>query len=657
MFAKNQQSLALCLTAGFWMHAGIAAAAVTDRSSLGAKDIPTHYEVTLHVANTHDGATDAEANTGENADQPLVTMNRSLEIARQHLQRGRSVQIKIGAGVYQEMVDFRVSSGEGKARETPLAILGDPDGGTYFRGSDSVGFEPETWSAVEGHPDVFEHVWLDDRGIEWGPWGEKYGVFLRGVTARSELVFVNDQLLKPVELEAYRWTGLTSKELRAKDDDDGQMKGQADAKLVYDGVVEGGLDQLKQPWTFAVADRDESPEHLRDRLFIRLPEGETPQTIGRIEVGLDYDFGWEIRGKDNVVMKDITIERYATPYLGQAFKLTGVNNGYFENILVRHNSGKAYGLGDGGHLTFINCDVVENGGRGFGGTRFANTLIQDCNFDFNNWRGVLGGFTGWDTSAVKITRTRNVLFSRCTAVGNAAHGFWTDVFNGGVTFEKCFSYGNWRRGIFFELSGDDVESGDDHALQCVSAYNGEYGIMAMNVRRPVIENCLVFNNADGQIALARSGKRPPFNAAGFEWIRVINNTVISQNDAPAMSITAHPDHGGRDLISVLQIDRNRYVTSNPSDAFTHAHAPNLNFEQWRSLLTHRDDPSMNDESSTLQPLTGQEAGVFDLTNPDSEIVRQSESLGVTLPVDAIKKVTLPLPAEKADWDFVWAHLR
>ena len=622
-----------------------------------ARDLPgidepdVDWDVEIYVA--ADASASGGGDRGAAKDDAWPTISEGLEAARKHLQRGESVKLNIAAGVYRENVDFRVSSGEGKAPQTPLAILGDPDGGTIVRGSSPDGYEPQTWQKVEGYDNVYAHAWDDDRGIEWGPWGEKFGVFFKGVTARSELVFVGDKVLKPVELEVYEWTGLTSKQLREKDDDDGKMKGQADARLAYRGIAEAGLGVLDAPWTFAVADRDESPEHLRDRLFIRLPEGQTPESIDTIEVGSANAQGWEIRGKHHVVMKDITIERFATHYLGQAFKLTGVEHGYFENILIRHNGGKAYGLGDCASMTFINCDILENGGRGFGGTRFSDTLIEGSDIHFNNWRGILGGFTGWDTSAVKITRTNDVLFRACTAVGNAAHGFWTDIYNESVTFERCFAYGNWRRGIFFELSGDDPEDGDDHAIRCVSAYNGEYGVMAMNARRPRIQDCLLINNAQGQIALARSGTRPPHNAAGFERIEVVGNRAISQNGAPVLDVTAYPDHGGNDLVQVLQIDQNRYATSKPNEAFARRSAPALSLDGWQSLLSKREGKNADDRRSRLMRVDGDRADWLDLTDESSDIVREIRSMDVPLPIEALSRVPVPLPTEKSAWNIIW----
>lgn len=98
------------------------------------------YCVDLHVAPGHPAAGDT--NDGLSADTPLLTIQGAIDRAQSFLNAGTSVKIVVAAGIYREKLAYTAS---GAATNTPLAIEGDPGGGTRILGTVADGFQPGTW--------------------------------------------------------------------------------------------------------------------------------------------------------------------------------------------------------------------------------------------------------------------------------------------------------------------------------------------------------------------------------------------------------------------------------------------------------------------------------------------------------------------------------
>ena len=608
-------------------------------------------DVQLYVSSAA-GARDT--NDGRSAARPVATINGALKTAVELLSKGQSVKINVGAGTYHEAIKLDIATEERTLRDTPLVIEGDANGQTFLSGAQSQGFEAASWQPVAGHPGLWSHSWNERRPLVIGPWQDR-GVYIKDVSARSEMLLVDGQVLMPVELEDYEVVdpdGPRTKPRKPGGTIENPTETNVPATFEYRGVDPKGWDLIDAPWEFAVADNPASPAEYRGVIAMRLPDGKTPADYQTIEIGAPYeDGGVTLRNKRNIVLRDMTVRAFATPFRSASVTIDGCVNGVLDNFRLEDVGGIGVNFGGVSHFTLRDSTFTRCGQRGFGGGSNAQILIEDCHFDFNNWRGALSGFNGWDTSGTKIARTQNAIFRRCTAIGNKTHGFWIDISNRNVTYDRCLSYGNYRNGFFFELSGPDATDGGDTAINCVSANNGEWGFWFLNIRRPTAESCLAINNELGQFGVGRSGDREPFNAAGYETHTIINSRAITQNGTPALAIYSGIKSGSKDLMEVLRAQNNRYESSQPDQALMLYKEKLTGLAEWQQALAARAGVTMNDQSSTLVAVPSFEQQPMLLTDADSPLVEAIRAKGVPLPIDDLRAVRLPVSYRGNSNDF------
>jgi hypothetical protein len=123
---------------------------------------------------------------------PLKTLNAAFKQAKAHLDAGEATKIVIGAGNYRETLGHQVLTG--RAKDTLLVLEGAGADKTTWSGS-------EVWSAPKWKS-LGNGIYVADWPYEWGnhsyPWETP-----RVLGHRSEMVFVNGQLLRQVLLEDY----------------------------------------------------------------------------------------------------------------------------------------------------------------------------------------------------------------------------------------------------------------------------------------------------------------------------------------------------------------------------------------------------------------------------------------------------------------------
>src|SRR5262249_53898615 len=133
-----------------------------------------------------------------------------------------------------------------------------------------------------------------------------------------------------------------------------------------------------------------------------------------------------IENKNNVVLRGLEV-RHANPRFETAgLSVRGCRNVLIENCRTDWNGGVGLSFVGTRNLTIKNCVANHNGGKGMNGVT-GNSLIEDCETSWNNWRGAQSGFLGWASAAIKVARVNNLVFRRHVAVGNETGGIWFDI--------------------------------------------------------------------------------------------------------------------------------------------------------------------------------------------------------------------------------------
>ena len=152
----------------------------------------------------------------------------------------------------------------------------------------------------------------------------------------------------------------------------------------------------------------------------------------------------------NVLIKNLTIEKYASVAQKGAVHGMGAVNWVVENSELRLNSGAAIGVGAGGRV--LNCDLHHNGQNGIVGEgkdiQVENTRI---------WTNNIYGFDpGWQAGGLKLALSEGVVLRGNQVYDNNGQGLWCDIGCRNVLYEGNVVERNRGAGIFHEISYDAV---------------------------------------------------------------------------------------------------------------------------------------------------------------------------------------------------------
>jgi hypothetical protein len=147
-----------------------------------------------------------------------------------------------------------------------------------------------------------------------------------------------------------------------------------------------------------------------------------------------------------VLIKNLTIEKYASFAEKGAIDGSAAAGWVAENCEMRLNSGGGIGVGAGGRVR--GCDIHHNGQIGITGAG-RDILIENNQIWANNIRGF---DTSWEAGGVKLA-----LSDRATFRGNHVHdnigaGLWCDIDCRNVLYENNLVERNHGDGIFHEIS-------------------------------------------------------------------------------------------------------------------------------------------------------------------------------------------------------------
>src|SRR5205814_4241301 len=188
--------------------------------------------------------------------------------------------------------------------------------------------------------------------------------------------------------------------------------------------------------------------------------------------------------RKNIALAGLVIQHDTTPfYQGDAVSLDKTTNVLLQDCTIQWNSHK--GVNDGNVKNLIlRRDVLDNNGlAGMGGSKIKGLTIENTEASYNNWRGGLGGFTGWDPAGVKQLYLHDAIIRGLNASNNQARGLWLDTNCINVLVDKATLNSNVKDGIFIEANEGPIT-----IQNSVIARNAEYGVKDANAAGVILKN-------------------------------------------------------------------------------------------------------------------------------------------------------------------------
>lgn len=152
----------------------------------------------------------------------------------------------------------------------------------------------------------------------------------------------------------------------------------------------------------------------------------------------------------NVLIRNVTIEKYASVAQKGAVQAQDVTGWIVENCELRLNSAAGIAVGSGSRVR--GCDIHHNGQIGITGAG-RDIVIEDNQIWANNTRGF---FSGWEAGGVKIAPGDDLVFRANRVHDNLGHGLWCDINCRNALYEGNVVERNRAAGLYYEISFDAV---------------------------------------------------------------------------------------------------------------------------------------------------------------------------------------------------------
>lgn len=440
-----------------------AAARADDRTdaaaATGAQIDLGSVRATVHVA------ADAAPGGDGSENRPFNTLEAGLRAATTTLSRGMPTRVLVHPGVYREG-ELRPDLGDGEAARTLLVIEGVDPERCVISGSDE--YPAGDWTDLGDG--LFSHPWPH----RWGHFTYRWGP-PQPMGHRREMVFVNGRMLRQVAIERYDYEG---------------HKLSVDGQTTLAWTYRESLDPAEAltPGTFGVAER-------QGLLYVRVADPASFRS-SRVEAAARRRL-LVFENKENLAIRRLTFQHAANDYRhfradGPLTLLGAMRNVLIEDCRFLWNNFDGLPLPqNGSDFTLRRVDASYNG---YGGMAHgaSNLLLEDCQTNFNNWRGHWGDQRSWNMGGFKLGSKDidRVTIRRHTAIGNLCPGLWTDIHPSNVRVEDSVMALNDRMGLFFELS-----NGPHVAERCLIIHNAKEQYVNSIAGVAVLRDSVVYGNS------------------------------------------------------------------------------------------------------------------------------------------------------------------
>jgi parallel beta-helix repeat protein len=225
---------------------------------------------------------------------------------------------------------------------------------------------------------------------------------------------------------------------------------------------------------------------------------------------------------DNVTIRQLVIEKYASPAQAGAIQGDETAGWVVENCEVRQSHGIGIRIGDRWQVR--TCRVHDNGQLGLakGGT---GSLVEGCDIYHNKTVPFKIGFAG---GALKFSKSKDLIFQNNAVHDNLGNGVWLDIDNIGYQVRGNTVYNNSSQGIFVEISyGGKVYGNKVYGNGFSETPRMLYGAGILIAASPDVEvfGNEVTNNANGIGAIQQNRGSGAYGPHEISNLYVHDNTV------------------------------------------------------------------------------------------------------------------------------------
>jgi hypothetical protein len=286
-----------------------------------------------------------------------------------------------------------------------------------------------------------------------------------------------------------------------------------------------------------------------------------------------------------VVIRNLTIEKYASVAQKGAIQAQEADGWDIENCELRLNS--AAGIAAGSGTRVRNCDIHHNGQIGITGVG-RGVMIEGNHIWENNTREFL---TSWEAGGIKLAASQDVVLRNNDVHDNAGAGIWCDIDCRDVLYEGNIAERNRGAGIFHEISFSAIIRNNKlghNGIGKKGEFSGNNILIAASLDVEVYGNTLTADAGKCGIVLLDQGRH--MKSGGTYKTR---NNKIHDNDttfegAACAGATSDVTPGDENALIIEtgnnQFDRNVYRVPHGSPPFRFAwgHAV-LDWDELRSV--------------------------------------------------------------------------
>ncbi len=221
----------------------------------------------------------------------------------------------------------------------------------------------------------------------------------------------------------------------------------------------------------------------------------------------------------NVVISNLTIEKYATPAQRGAINGDDSFGWVVQHNIIQLNHGR--GLRTGHNMYIFNNYIVDNGQMGVGG-QGDNMVVEWNDIARNNYAGY---DDEWEAGGTKFARTDNLLVRHNYVYENLGPGLWTDIDNINTTYDSNLIMNNLTMGLFHEISYDAIIRNNVSMYNAITDYPWLYGaqiLISSSSNAEVYNNRVVVSEAGGNGITALQQNR---GSSVYGEYRTSNNYV------------------------------------------------------------------------------------------------------------------------------------
>ncbi len=213
--------------------------------------------------------------------------------------------------------------------------------------------------------------------------------------------------------------------------------------------------------------------------------GDNP--TGRLVEGSSLGWGIYLNKAHGSSLRNITVQRYATPYTHMAAVRAYSNDLVLDGVTARLNAYMGISV-IGDRVDIVNSVADRNGHLGIHAHLANDVSVRSTSIVGNNYQN----FDAWHAAGgLKMTETAGITVIDSYVADNKGPGLWTDLDAHGVHMARNYVTRNARSGIELELSFDIV------VVDNVVTDNAETGVWVLESHNPKVwHNALFANKRD-----------------------------------------------------------------------------------------------------------------------------------------------------------------